>query len=330
MDFERDLIQTADIADDDTYRITTRRSIDPLTGSISAVGLLNPPFLIEKAEAWHIVAGFRRIEACRRMGWRKIGAFLIPRAAEPRIPAQIAIADNAFARSLNVVELSRAYHLLRKTVDDPDEFLQTAGMLNLPAGREYVEKIFWIRELVGELQSALLSETISLPTALALRHRTPVEQQAWAAMFNRLPLSLNRQREIMSLVDEIARREQRPELEILRTEVLQQMPAEDRRDPPQQARAILAYLKERRYPEKTKAEKRFAAKQAELKLDRGIRLTPPKDFENGVFGLQFSFESTDQLQRQLERLDALVRKEDFKKLIAADFLFDFSPSRDKS
>lgn len=46
-----------------------------LTASIEKVGLLNP---VVVTEDYRLVAGFRRLTACRRLGWQEIEANVVP------------------------------------------------------------------------------------------------------------------------------------------------------------------------------------------------------------------------------------------------------------
>lgn len=47
------------------------RRIDELAASIGARGLLHPPVVRRDGEAWVLVAGLRRLEALRQLGWEK-------------------------------------------------------------------------------------------------------------------------------------------------------------------------------------------------------------------------------------------------------------------
>ncbi|MBW2101027.1 MAG: ParB N-terminal domain-containing protein, partial [Deltaproteobacteria bacterium] len=58
--------------EDKTYQITTNTTLDDLIDSIKTVGLISPPLLLKKKQdhSEHtVVSGFRRIAACRSLGW---------------------------------------------------------------------------------------------------------------------------------------------------------------------------------------------------------------------------------------------------------------------
>ena len=97
---------------DTRFQITTRKTIDDLLVSIQKIGLLHLPIVLETDSKMVIVTGFRRIAACRQLGYESI----LVNIAEPKTPrlrlAQLSIADNASQRKLNLVEMSRAFNLL--------------------------------------------------------------------------------------------------------------------------------------------------------------------------------------------------------------------------
>ena len=65
----------------DDFRITTREDLDDLLASIQHAGLISPPVLIKQTCGFTIVSGFRRVAACRKLGWKEI----IARILEPEL-----------------------------------------------------------------------------------------------------------------------------------------------------------------------------------------------------------------------------------------------------
>ncbi|MGA6925838.1 MAG: ParB N-terminal domain-containing protein, partial [Desulfosarcina sp.] len=105
-----DRIDTAD----HTFKITTNTDTNDLTSSIGSVGLLQPPILMPTAKGYRTVTGFRRIAACEGLNLTPIAARLLPPDTSPMVCAQMAVADNALQRPLNLIEQSRAYALLNR------------------------------------------------------------------------------------------------------------------------------------------------------------------------------------------------------------------------
>ncbi len=61
---------------DESHRIRKEAGdLTLLTASIQKVGLLNP---IVVTDDYRLVAGFRRLSACRQLGWKEIEANVVP------------------------------------------------------------------------------------------------------------------------------------------------------------------------------------------------------------------------------------------------------------
>ncbi len=61
---------------DESHRIRKDAGdLTRLTASIQKVGLLNP---IVVTDDYRLVAGFRRLTACRQLGWKEIEAHIVP------------------------------------------------------------------------------------------------------------------------------------------------------------------------------------------------------------------------------------------------------------
>ena len=123
---------------DDTFRITTRTSVDDLLASIPHEGLLNPPLVIKQTSAFRIVSGFRRLAACIKLGRQEVSARVLTSDLSSLECTRFAIADNAFQRPLNLIETSRALLKLSARLNTGKRLIESAASLGLLAsqGRE--------------------------------------------------------------------------------------------------------------------------------------------------------------------------------------------------
>ncbi len=81
--------------------------IESLCRSIEAVGLLQPIVVRSSGEHFEVVAGNRRLEACRRLGWRKIPCELVELTEKEAF--EVALAENLDRRTLDPLEEARAF-----------------------------------------------------------------------------------------------------------------------------------------------------------------------------------------------------------------------------
>ena len=281
---------------DTHYQISTDEKLEPLRRSISDIGLLCPPLLIKKKEsAYCIVSGFRRIAACKSLHLDTIEVHELP----PDLPATrlalMAISENALSRPLNPIETARGLRLLFNATDNEFAFRNAVQKSSLPFHPGLNHKLMSLLDLPREVQDAVISG--DLPIAVAtefIRFGVPAATR-FSEIFSSLKMSLNKQREVMTLCEEIALREDLPVLQVLQEPGFLDIFDNPDLDRNQKSRALRVYLRQRRYPSLSYAEAAFTKIVKRLKLGEGLQLQPPKDFEGSSFSLCLKFETMDQL-----------------------------------
>ncbi len=308
MQFKEDTVPLSAIDTNDSYyRITTNTSFEDLGTSIEVVGLLNPPFLSRQPSGYRIVAGFRRITACQSLGWSKIEAKVL----EPGKPdiecVKLAVTDNSFQRSLNLIEISRSVGLIRSVIENDGILLKTATQLGLPNNLSILKKAETLFHLPWPIQEGVLSGSISLAMALSLAKLKDDDAVGFTEIFDTLKLSLNKQREILTLAGEIAVREDISVRELLEGKEIRDIIGADDLDRTQKTRNLRLYLKRRRFPEITKAEKNFENGLKKLKLGPGVQFNPPKYFEGKTYILNLSFDNLTELEDRKKTLGKMLK-----------------------
>jgi len=81
--------------------------LDELSHSIKEHGLLQPIIVRSKEECFEIIAGHRRFQACKRIGWRKIICHIIE--ADDKQAFEISLTENIERKSLNPIEEATAF-----------------------------------------------------------------------------------------------------------------------------------------------------------------------------------------------------------------------------
>ncbi len=298
-------------AEDNAFRITTNTEDAGLAKSIRGVGLISPPLLLSKSgdggdPGFRIIAGFRRVAACNALGRRRIPARVLPPETPGLTCARLAAADNAFQRSLNPIEISRALTLLRRHLPDPADLAAAAGDLGLPDAPDPIRKLLPLCTLPAELQSGILAGAISLSMARTLSALDPDLAVALARLFRDLKLSLGKQREVLTLLQEIASREERTEADVLDDDGVQSILGDAEADRNQRAAALRRWLRRRRYPAISRAEAAFNEAVRELPLGEGVQLIPPKGFESPVYSLSLTFKSRSELSDRNRRIGEIL------------------------
>lgn len=300
---------------DERFRITTRRESGDLHASIRRFGLRTPPLVTPAGAGFIMVSGFRRVNACRELGWESIPARVLPTASAYECALR-AIAENSLERPLNLIETSRALNLLERTalggrIPDLD-----ASALGLPTHPEVTGRLKRLCRLPIDVQDGVLEDAISFAMACELGRLEEDLGIAFAGLFRRLKPSLNKQREIVSLVSEIAGRENVDPRQVMAECGLTQAMSPSDPDRNQQIHGIRRQLRLRRFPVLAAAEHNFFALRQRLKLGAALQLAPPRDFEGTVFTLTLSFQGVEEVARLRAKLDELIDHPDFKILLA--------------
>lgn len=310
------LIPLADIdPGDERFRITTRRDSDTLHLSLQRIGLLAAPLVLPRGPGFILVSGFRRVDGCRRLGWRTIPARVLEAQTATYACALKAVAENSLERSLNLIETSRALLLLEQHAPAGSIPSEDASALGLPTHAGLAAKVKTLCRMPEEVQAAVLEEALSFAMACEIGQLEEGPAVAFARLFRRLKTSLNKQREIVTLVSEIACREGIDSRAVLSEPgVLGVQDAEDL-DRNQKTQRIRRLLRQRRFPALAAAEDHFHALRRRLKLGENLQLAPPRDFEGTRFTLTLNFERLEEVGRLRAKLDELVEHPDFKILM---------------
>jgi len=300
---------------DETFRITTETGVEVLAASLSLMGMLNAPLLVKKKGGWFaVVSGFRRIRAAMGLGWEALSARVASAATEKIECARWAVAENALQRRLNLIELSRALNLLSQFCDAA-ETAQNAAALGLPASPAVIEKLKCLGRLPPGVQQMIVDEVISLSMALELQRTPAAECSAFAGIFSALRLSLSKQRELFALVNEIALREEKPVLAILGEAGLRRILTDENLSRVERASAVRLYLKQRRFPTLSEAQRKFAQFRAALELGGRFQLIPPHDFEGTDYTIRLQFAGMPELESHHATIAALMKNGEFRKML---------------
>ena len=309
-------------------------SLDALADSIKGIGLINAPSLIlSDTGDWVIVCGFRRVDACVRLGMDEIKANILSREMTPLDCAKRAIADNSFSRPLNLMEQSKAAALLFRFMEPEGapstacamekgatekgarekggrqrwEYVQTASALGLPGNPVMLDNLKKIDLLPPQVKDGVASGRISFAMALMLDGLKKEEAIRFTEIFDMLKLGFAKQKECVTLAGEIALREDISILDVFSDgQFLEIINSQDVGDVPLKTKKVRRYLKQRRFPALLKASEDFEATLKTLHLSHGAAITPPEFFEGNSYMLRFPFSSAKDMEAHKKTMDALI------------------------
>jgi len=138
-------------------------SLDSLADSIAAVGLLQPVVVRKHVDGYVLVAGERRLRACKQAGFEKIPA-VIRAESDDRSNLTEALVENLQREDLSVLEEAAAYQqLLEDFGMTHEEIAQQVGK-----SRSAVSNTIRLLALPGSIQKMLVSGELTPGHARAL------------------------------------------------------------------------------------------------------------------------------------------------------------------
>jgi hypothetical protein len=138
---------------------------------------------------------------------------------------------------------------------------------------------------------------------------------ALLSLISPLKLGENRLREILTFLEEIAKRDQLTIREIVKLPEIQAVLSHQELTPPQRADRIKKALMGLRYPRMHNMETRFEKKRKELNLPSNISLQHPPFFEGKGLKMEFQFETVEEYRSMLSTLSKLTNKKEFGEMI---------------
>lgn len=324
--------------EDDTFQISTGIVSEDLVCSIKQFGLISLPILFPQnkqfKKKWKIVCGFKRVVACKKAGLKKIEIRVVSGKDNIEINRNcllLSIADNAAKRQLNFIEQSRAVvKLLKFSSDNHNDKSATAKKIHIIKERlfcelskifgisqnySYFEKLITLSKLPSKVQELIINETITMTVALELSVFEEETMLLFAEYFEKLKFNLNKQREFIILIREIAIRENISFIDLLNNKFLRDLKNNNDLDGNIRIRQIRLFLKKRRFPAISNAEDLFQEHLKKLKLGNNAKLIPPRNFEGTIYSLNFTFSNMKQLEKHKLLMEQLSQNISLLKIL---------------
>lgn len=137
-----------------------RVSLEDLLISIKQKGLINPPLVRLKGDHYEIIAGHRRLEACKLLGWKTIMCHIID--VDDKNAYEISIIENVQQKTMSPIEEARAF---KEYVDTFGWGSESDLARRIGKSQEYISKRIRLVSLPESLQKDVLEGRISVSAA---------------------------------------------------------------------------------------------------------------------------------------------------------------------
>jgi hypothetical protein len=303
---------------DDTFSVNFMPNLQRLRSSIETIGLIQPVLLKKGKGPYQVVFGFRRIWICKELSMDQIPAIVFEEGEKSDLELfNLSLHENLTGRGLNTVEKAIALQKLTHCFSIPTSEILSIylPLFSLEPNEKILKTYLSLGEMEGEIKTFVLKEEVSRSNIRWFAQMSSEERMALLPLLSRLKLGENRLREILTLLNEICRRDQVGLRDVIDRPEIQGLLFQKELTPIQRTERVKRVLMGLRYPKMRSMEEAFEKKRKELHLPSGTSLYHSPNFEGKGLRIEFQFESMEEYRAILSDLNQLTDKETFRELV---------------
>ena len=298
----------------------TSFSLDPpadsLMQSIQEVGVVHPVALLPIGDHFRIVCGHRRVKTSSLLNIKEIPARILDSAMSDESILMLNLSENQVHHHYSDIEkgliLSK---LLAIKVPENRIIEKYMPMLSIEKSKKLLDDYPNVYQLTPGLQSLLHEMNVPLRVFSVFFRWDTESSKAAESFFSIIRPGVNKWRDLLEWIDEIATRDEMAPSKVFKLPELQSalnqngLPSNERYD---QIRQIL-YSK--RYPILNDMKLRLARALDDLKLDDKTRVHVQDSFESDEIRIEMKFRTREEFVNQLEKLVRASDSEALNELI---------------
>ena len=246
--------------------------------------------------------------------YKRIPALTIKQSLTPLQAFQFALEDNLH-RGFNEAEKTMAVGHMAGLMPREQVLSQGLPLLNIPATDEFLARYLAVAGLGNKGLDLLADGLLDPQTGRAISEMPDQDRDAVLDLFAALKPGVNKRRQLIELIQDIARRESVSPADILNNPEIREIITAPNLNPPQKEHKTRDSLARRRYPELTTMRERQQALLKKLGLKRNMNLKTPPGFEGLEFCMDISFSDPGELAEALRELEKLVQNPALAELI---------------
>jgi ParB family transcriptional regulator, chromosome partitioning protein len=294
---------------DERFRTSYFFSLERLILSIEKAGLLSPPLVRQAEKGYILVAGWKRVLACREIGLSSIKVLVTEDQDDLRL-FLASVHENLASRGISLVEKAEILRKLLKFGVPKRALLKGyLPLLSLPATGDHLDVLIGLSRAEDAVKKLVWEKDVPLLIVHFLLRFKPVDQRLLLPLLR--PLGQNKQREILEDLWEISRRDNKPLQDILDEAGARRVLGSPKLSPQQEAEKMRLGLKRIRYPQLSYWEDRFKSARRRIRWPKDIAIHPSLNFEGEEISISFLFKNEKEFKARLEQLQAMARKKEF-------------------
>ncbi len=287
-----------------------------LTDSIRSIGVTHPVTLVRNGDRFQIVCGHRRSHIARGLGLAEAPAWVRDGEWSDADRLFWNLKENLGHRNWSDAEKGMILGRLQRAGVTVDECVQQAlPLLGLEKSKKLAEDFLSVQQFEADQLQLLHRPNIPLRVFKTLFRWQAEDRRAAFGLFAQLQPGVNKWREVLEKVDDIAVRDNVSPEEVLRRNEIQSMlnhsdlPANEKYD------AIHRQLHAWRFPHFSELQRRVGLAIDQLQLDGRVKLKTPENFENDLLRVEMKFDSVEEFTKQVEQLFRACDSEALAELI---------------
>jgi len=315
-------IECSQIDFDDTYFLMSYPlESEKILESVGTIGILQPILVGESSYQgrYRIIAGFRRAYACRKLGLEAVNAKIYPLDPENNLTAfLLALSENISHRTFNDIEKSL---ILTKLFDQfrcgRDDVIQNyMSILELAPNSKVLDTYLKIAGFEEKIKRYIAAHEFPMAMSELLAKLSSDDRTAVFTLTSTLKLGVNKIKQLLTDLDEIALRDSCSIHHVLGDKQIQEILTHEKYSGPQKTEHIRRIIREKRYPHLTTLEHEYNERLKQLQLPRGLQLKADRFFEDDDVSVTFRFQTPDQLKTLAEELFELSQKKELQNLLS--------------
>ena len=292
----------------------TSAYLDTLSRSIHALGPASPPIVRQEADRYILISGFNRVKALTLSGSKTVWVLKAAPGTSELDCLKRAIAVKAFNRPLSPFELIRAVTLLSGFISSKEICGQAPLLFNTALNRGYIDQLNEIAKLPDPALALIQAGRLSVKATKKLLEFPGDDIRIFLSIFERLNASSSKQLEMILFLKEIAARDKISIRDASFQLNLSQILDDGSTDAAAKLRQLREKLYSSRFPELSKKYTRVQQVVQSLKLGKGIKFTPPENFEHPSYTLSFQSDSLEDFLAKVSRISQCAKGDAIKEI----------------
>jgi ParB/RepB/Spo0J family partition protein len=286
---------------------------EKLMDSVKVIGIRHPICVCPSGNRYSIVSGHKRFQAAPRSGLTTIPVFIVPELDDAS-RLVINLNENFGQRQYSDIEKGGILNKLTQAgVSDETIIAEYMPLLELERSKKLFQDLSGVKSLSHKMQILLHRAGVPVKTFNTFYKWNSLTEAE--NLFSILKPGVNKWRDLLDLINEVAARENTTQGEIISRDDIQKILTSTDLPAPQRYDPIHKTLHNLRYPVLSDMRKQVARALDEMELDDKTRLRFQDTFENNELKLELKFQSEKELSQQVEKIFKALQSGSVEKLI---------------